>query len=104
VYAVAGIYLLANTAVGLATLTFVIAFYLFAEAILEFAASYMMRYERGSGWLLFDGVVTLLLAALIWSTWPASEVWVIGTLVGVSMLFSGISRLMISSAVRRVTV
>ena len=103
VYAVAGIYILANTAVGLATLTFVIVFYLFAEAIVEFAASYMTRHERGSGWLLFDGIVTLVLALLIWSTWPASQVWVIGTLVGVSMLFSGISRLMMASAVRRIT-
>src|SRR5262245_52010658 len=44
VYAVAGIYLLANTVIGLATLTFVIAFYLFAEAIIVFVESYMMRH------------------------------------------------------------
>jgi len=103
VYAMVGIYILANTVAGLATLTVVIAFYLFAEAILEFAASYMRRHEGGSGWLLFDGIVTLVLAIMIGGTWPASNVWAIGTLVGVSMLFSGISRLMMSSAVRRIT-
>jgi uncharacterized membrane protein HdeD (DUF308 family) len=103
VYVLAGIYILANTALGLASLTFVIAFYLFVEAIVEFSASYMTRHEKGSGWLLFDGIVTLLLALMIWSTWPTSEVWAIGTLVGVSMLFSGISRLMMTSAVRRIT-
>lgn len=102
VYAVAGVYILANPAIGLATLTFVIALYLFAEAILEFTESYMMRHEIGSGWLLFDGIVTLLLAFMILGTWPSSEIWAIGTLVGVSMLFSGISRLMMSSAVRRI--
>jgi uncharacterized membrane protein HdeD (DUF308 family) len=103
VYAVAGIYLLANTAMGLAALTFVIAFYLFAEAIIVFAESYMMRHERGSGWLLFNGTITLLLALMIMSTWPASKAWAVGTLVGVAMLFSGISRLMMASAVRRIT-
>ena len=103
VYAVVGFYILANPAIGLATLTFVIALYLFVEAILEFAESYMMRHESGSGWLLFDGIVTLLLAFLIWGTWPGSKLWAIGTLVGVSMLFSGISRLMIASSVRRIT-
>jgi uncharacterized membrane protein HdeD (DUF308 family) len=102
-YVIVGFYILANTALGLAGLTFAIAFYLFIEAILEFTASYMTRSERGSGWLLFDGIVTLFLAFLIMSTWPASKVWAIGTLVGVSMLFSGISRLMMSSAVRRIT-
>lgn len=39
----------------------------------------------------------------IWRTWPSSTGWVIGTLVGVSMLFSGISRLGISLAARRLT-
>jgi uncharacterized membrane protein HdeD (DUF308 family) len=46
--------------------------------------------------------VTLLLAAMIWSTWPSSATWVIGTLVGISMLFSGITRLMLSIALRRI--
>jgi uncharacterized membrane protein HdeD (DUF308 family) len=40
---------------------------------------------------------------MIWQTWPASTLWVIGTFVGISMLFSGIARLMISLTARRVT-
>jgi uncharacterized membrane protein HdeD (DUF308 family) len=104
VYVIAGLYILANTAIGLAALTFAIAFFLFAEAIIAFVQSYMMRHQRGSGWLLFSGIITLLLVLMILSTWPASKAWVVGTLVGVSMLFSGISRLMLSTAVRRITV
>jgi uncharacterized membrane protein HdeD (DUF308 family) len=61
-----------------------------------------MRPLRGSGWLLLDGIVTLILGVLIWRTWPSSTEWVIGTLVGISMLFSGASRLAISLAARRV--
>src|SRR6266850_1995187 len=53
------------------------------------------------GWLFVDGIVTLILAVLIWRTWPSSTEWVLGTLVGISMLFSGITRLMISLAARR---
>jgi uncharacterized membrane protein HdeD (DUF308 family) len=53
------------------------------------------------GWLLFDVIITLILAVMIWRTWPASTVWVIGMLVGFSMLFSGIARLMLSLAERR---
>jgi len=102
VYGVAGFYLLANPGVGLVTLTFVIAFYLFVEAVLELVLSYQMRNESGAGWLLFDGIVTLLLAFMIWSSWPYSGLWAIGTLVGVSMFFSGITRLMLSYSVRRI--
>jgi len=103
VYALIGLYLLANPGLGLASLTFAVALYLFAEAIVEFALSYATRHEAGSGWLMFNGAIKLLLAFLIWSTWPTSMAWAIGTLVGVSMIFSGISRLMVSSAVRRIT-
>ena len=101
VYAVIGGYLLANPVLGLVSLTLGLAFYLFAEGILELILSYRVRTRAGSGWMLFDGIVTLILAVMIWKTWPASTEWVLGTLVGISMLFSGVTRLMVSLAVRR---
>jgi uncharacterized membrane protein HdeD (DUF308 family) len=70
--------------------------------VLEFVLSVQLRPLPGSGWLLVDGIVTLLLAVMIGIGWPISSVWAIGTLVGVSMFFSGITRLMLSAAVRRI--
>jgi uncharacterized membrane protein HdeD (DUF308 family) len=49
-----------------------------------------------------NGIVTLVLGVMIWSTWPSSAAWVVGTLIGISMLFSGVTRLMLSIAVHRV--
>jgi uncharacterized membrane protein HdeD (DUF308 family) len=100
VYIVAGGYLLMNLPVGMASLTLALAIYLFAEAILEFVLSFQLRPMPGSGWLLFDGIITLILAIMIWRTWPSSTEWVLGTLVGISMLCSGVSRLMVSLAAR----
>jgi uncharacterized membrane protein HdeD (DUF308 family) len=88
---------------GLASLTLALAIYLFAEGVLELILSFRLRPMPGSRWLLFDGIITLILAVMIWRTWPSSTEWVIGTLVGISMLFSGISRLMLSLAARSVT-
>lgn len=45
---------------------------------------------------------TLVLAVMIWTTWPSSALWVVGTLVGIGMLLSGITRLMLSMAVHRI--
>lgn len=87
---------------GLASLTLALAIYLFAEAILELILSFRLRPLASSRWLLVDGIIRLILAALIWRTWPSSTGWVIGTLVGISMLFSGVSRLMLSLAPRSV--
>jgi uncharacterized membrane protein HdeD (DUF308 family) len=103
VYALIGFYVLANPQIGLAALTFAIAFFLFVEAILELAFSYQLRNESGAGWILVDGIITMILAFLIWANWPNSSVWAVGVLVGVSMLFSGIARVMITSNVRRIT-
>jgi uncharacterized membrane protein HdeD (DUF308 family) len=103
VYGVAGVYLLTQPVAGLTSLTLVIAIYLLFEGVLEFILSFQLRPAPGSGWLMVDGIITLILAAMIWSTWPSSAVWVVGTLVGISMFFSGITRLMLSIAVRRIT-
>jgi uncharacterized membrane protein HdeD (DUF308 family) len=53
--------------------------------------------------MLLDGIVTLLLGLLIYLQWPSSSAWAIGTLVGVSLIFSGVTRVMVSLAVRRAT-
>ena len=62
-----------------------------------------IRRVQHAGWVLFDGIVTLILGIFIWAQWPPSSVWVIGTLVGISLIFSGISRFMLSLAVRNMS-
>jgi len=100
-YVLVGVYVLMHPAAGLASLTLALAIYLFAEGILELVLGFRLRPMTGSSWLLFDGVITLILAIMIWRTWPSSTEWVIGTLVGISMLFSGVTRLMLCLAARR---
>jgi uncharacterized membrane protein HdeD (DUF308 family) len=102
-YIFIGVYVLMHPVVGLESLTIALAIYLLIEAILEFVLGFTLKPLAGSGWLLFDGVITLILAVMIWRTWPSSAGWVIGTLVGISMLFSGVSRLSISLAARSLT-
>jgi uncharacterized membrane protein HdeD (DUF308 family) len=103
IYIAAGGYILWRPLLGLESLTMLLGAYLVLEAVLEVVLSFELRRASGSGWLLFDGIVTLILAGMIWWTWPSSSLWVIGTLVGISMIFSGVSRLVISVAARRVT-
>jgi len=99
-YGAIGVYLLAHPLLELASLTLAVAIFLSAEAILEFVLWFQLRPAAGRGWLLFDAIVTLVLAFMIGSTWPSSATWVLGTLVGISMFFSGISRLVLTLAVR----
>ena len=102
IYLFTGVYLILHPVDALLVLTLILACYLFFEAIFEFIQYFQLRPRHGAGWLLVDGVITLILAIMIWRSWPASSVWVIGTLVGISMIFSGVSRLMLSLAAKRV--
>jgi uncharacterized membrane protein HdeD (DUF308 family) len=102
VYVIGGGYFLTHPLLGLGTLTLFLASILLAEAVLEAVAYFMSRGQGGSGWRLVNAVVTLLLGGLIWMNWPSSSVWAIGTLVGVNLIMTGFSRLMLGTVARRV--
>jgi uncharacterized membrane protein HdeD (DUF308 family) len=91
-----GIYFLAHPFLGVASLTLAIGVLFTAEAILDFCAYLKARQSVGSGWVLFDGIATLILGLVIWRQWPLSSSWAIGTLVGISMLLAGTTCLMIT--------
>ena len=102
IYLFTGFYLILHPVAALFALTLILACYLFFEAIVEFIQYFQLRPRHGAGWLIVDGIITLIHAIMIWRAWPASSVWVIGTLVRISMIFSGFSRLMLSLAAKRV--
>ena len=100
VYIVGGFYFLMHPLLGLGSLTLLLAGIILAEAVLEVIVYFRTRGEQGSGWLLVNAVITFLVSGLIWFHWPSSSVWAIGTLVGVNLLMTGISRLMFGLTAR----
>jgi len=100
-YLIGGFYFLTHTIMGTATLTLLLAGIILAEGVIELVSYFRNRKEGASGWILFNGIITLLLGGLIWFHWPSSTVWAIGTLVGVNLLMTGITRLMFGLAVRK---
>jgi uncharacterized membrane protein HdeD (DUF308 family) len=99
-YLVAGVYFLAHPLIALGTLTFALAAVLFFEAIMDLITWFATRREDGAGWLLVNTLATGFLAVLIWMQWPSASVWVIGTLVGIKLMISGFSRLMLGTSAR----
>jgi uncharacterized membrane protein HdeD (DUF308 family) len=102
VYVIGGVYLFIRPGLDLLGLTLALAIVFFFEGVFRIVSWFTFRHVPGSGWALFDGVVTLILAFLIWRSWPASAVWAIGTIFGVNLLISGFSGLMYASRTRRV--
>jgi len=100
-YVVAGVFILTHPLGGLLALTLIIASVLLVYGVIAVVLAFQMRPIPGWGWILFDAILTVLLGGLIWAHWPINSEWVVGTLVGISFVASGVSRLMLSFTVRK---
>ena len=96
-----GGYVFARPALGVVTLTLLLASLFLVEGIFNIVLYFRARGTLRSSWFLLDGIVTLLLGVMIYRQWPSSAAWAIGTLVGVSLIFSGVARVMVSLTVRK---
>jgi uncharacterized membrane protein HdeD (DUF308 family) len=97
---VAGGYLVARPGMGLATLTLVLAAYLFADGVFEIIYAFRLRPIKGWGWTLFSGIAALVLGIMIWRQFPVSGMWAVGTIAGIHMIFAGSSMASLSRAAR----
>jgi uncharacterized membrane protein HdeD (DUF308 family) len=96
-----GLILILRPLPGVLTLTMVLIAFFIIEGIASIVAAIEHRQHlRSWGWVLFSGLVDLLLAYLIWAGWPSSADWAIGLLVGINMLFFGLSLVMTALAAR----
>ena len=100
-YVCFGIYLILHPVLAVASLTLVLASLFLIEGVLDIVLFVKMRSVGGSTWVLLDGIITLLLGLMIYMQWPSSSAWAVGTLVGISMIFSGVARVMMSLAARK---
>lgn len=100
-FVVGGYYFLTHPLMALSSLTLLLAALILAAGVCEIITYFRLKGEQASGWMLFNGIVALFLGALIWLHWPSSSVWAIGTLVGVNLLLTGITRLMVGLTGRR---
>ncbi|MBD3389982.1 HdeD family acid-resistance protein [Candidatus Micrarchaeota archaeon] len=98
-YLVVGVLLLVFPLQGTITLTLLLGAALLLGGIFKVALAFKTKPDM-YGWLTFDGVISLLLGALVLAGWPSDAVWVMGLLFGIDLLFSGLSQMMIAFALK----
>jgi uncharacterized membrane protein HdeD (DUF308 family) len=99
----AGIILLARPMQGVLTLTIVIGAYFLAEGVatIMYALDHRRELSERWSWMLFAGILDILISALIISGLPGSAEWAIGLLVGINLLFGGASLIGMALAARK---
>ncbi len=85
---ICGVLVMAHPILGLGFLTILLAVYFFADGFMKIIAAFNFAAHRGR--FIFSGILSLVLAYLIWSNWPFSGGWAVGILVGVNLIFTGI--------------
>ncbi len=72
---------------------------LFVGGIFKAIAAIAQRFE-GWGWLLLGGAIDVVLGVMIWRELPMSGLAIIGVLVGIGIIFRGVSWLMVGFALK----
>jgi len=96
-----GIAVYFNPILGTLTLTLVVAAMFIAKGVFQLILGFRMRPHGGSGWIIAAGILSILVGVLIWIQWPISGLWALGTLAGISLIFTGWSYIAMALAVRQ---
>ncbi|MFD1585798.1 HdeD family acid-resistance protein [Halorientalis brevis] len=89
-YTGAGILLMANPVLTLASLTVLLVAFLAVEGLVLIGLSFTVRNEPNWEWNVFSGLLSLLLAALLWAGLPSTAAWGLGLILGVNLLTTGV--------------
>jgi uncharacterized membrane protein HdeD (DUF308 family) len=100
---IAGVLLLANPLQGLVTLTLIMTVFFIMDGIFIIALAIAHRRDLSGKWewMLVNGIVDLVLAAVVISGMPGTLVWALGLLVGIDLLFGGASLVAMALAARK---
>lgn len=78
-----------NPMKGAIALTIVIALVLMAEGLAQLWLALKMWSQRGAGWMLLAGAITVIVGIALALRLPYDGAYAPGTLVGISLLFAG---------------
>jgi uncharacterized membrane protein HdeD (DUF308 family) len=93
-YTVTGFLMVSNPGIAAVTLTLMIAMLLIVAGAFRLLVAIFSEMPH-RGWLVFDGIITLVLGVSIWRSWPLSGLWVIGLFIGIDLIFDGFGEVML---------
>jgi uncharacterized membrane protein HdeD (DUF308 family) len=95
-YLAAGVVLWLNPIAGVVTLTAFLAAVLVVDGVFRSILAFQIRSRPGWFWLLLGGIVGIVLGVMIWQQLPSSALTILGLLLGINLIFSGFSFLMLA--------
>jgi uncharacterized membrane protein HdeD (DUF308 family) len=100
-YLVLGLFFLRDPGDAVLAMTLLLACVLMVGGLFRIIGSAMYQFPHW-GWTLVGGIINLVLGIMIWQQWPVSGLWVIGLFVGIDLMFTGWTWVMLALAVKKV--
>ncbi len=97
----AGVVLLNCLHSSVAVITLIFAIFLVAEGVSMSVTAFRMQGTPGWGWMLFSGLVSIILGVMVYRHWPSDSAAVLGLFFGISLLFNGASLLALGLSARQ---
>lgn len=76
---------------GAAALGLLLIVYFLLDGFAGISFAFVLRPMGGWIWTLINGIISLVLAVVFLATWPFSSVWLVGLLVGISLIIDGLA-------------
>jgi uncharacterized membrane protein HdeD (DUF308 family) len=100
-YIVAGIIVFTNPVLASKVFTLMLAGAILFIGVFRVIVAFQHRGTSGWGWTLLAGLISIVLAVLIFQSWPVSALWLIGMFVAIDLIVSGWSYVFLALAARR---
>lgn len=99
----AGIFLISNPGMGILALTMALAIVFMVKGAFQIALAFDMRPLEGWGWMLAAGILAIILGIMIASRLPGASLVVLGVILGVDLISSGVASVMVANKVKNLT-
>lgn len=95
-----GIFLLVRPVAGVASIALMIGAFVLLHGVSAVMLAFRIKPRKGWGWVFFDGLLSIVIAILIAMGWPDSSFAFVGILVGITLMWGGIWRIVLGRALR----
>jgi uncharacterized membrane protein HdeD (DUF308 family) len=96
-----GILIWFNPELGSGFLTALLMIFFAVNGLWKLSTSLRFRPLANWWWLLLSGLLSLVLAGMLWNQWPISGAWAIGVFVGIDLVATGIPMIVLARAMRK---
>ncbi len=96
-----GALILFNPLTGISAISLLLMIYFLFDGFAGMMLAMEFKPMKGWIWMLMNGLFSFFVALIFLIGWPISSIWIIGLLVGISLVVDGVAMIIIGSSIHK---